>query len=203
MKKYIDSSLSFDEYISLVDSLLAEGKTTGPKQSESMFNYGRLNRARMERLEKTIELDNRTRERIAGLDVDWVWLVITEGWCGDAAQNIPMIEKIAKANPGIETRYILRVEYPQLMDRFLTNGSRSIPKLIAIDRRTGVVLGTWGPRPKAAQDLFNEQKSRGLEKNAILENVQRWYLANRGRSLLHEMAELAEVWARPQMAKAA
>jgi len=203
MKEYIDRSISFDEYIALIDSLLAEGKTTGPKQSESMFNYGRLNRARMGRLEKTVELDHRTRAHMAGLDVDWVWLIITEGWCGDAAQNIPVIEKIAEANRGIETRYILRDEHPELMDRFLTNGSRSIPKLIAIDRRSGEIIGTWGPRPQAARDLFNEQKSRGLEKNAILENIQRWYLADKGRSLQNEIAELGETWSRSPLALAA
>jgi hypothetical protein len=203
MKEYIESSISFDEYIGLIDSLLAEGKTTGPKQSESMFNYGRLNRARMERLEKTIEIDDSTRSRIAELDADWIWLVITEGWCGDAAQNIPLIEKIAAANPGIETRYILRDEYPELMDGFLTNGSRSIPKLIAIDRRSGDILGTWGPRPKLAQDLFYEQKSSGIEQHTIHENLQRWYLTDRGRSLQNEIAGLADIWSGSLVAKAA
>jgi len=203
MKEYIESSISFDEYISLIDSLLADGKTTGPKQSESMFNYGRLNRARMERLEKTIEIDDSTRSRIAELDADWIWLVITEGWCGDAAQNIPLIEKIAAANPGIETRYILRDEYPELMDGFLTNGSRSIPKLIAIDRRSGDILGTWGPRPKLAQDLFVEQKSSGIEQHTIHENLQRWYLTDRGRSLQNEIAGLADIWSGSLVAKAA
>ena len=203
MKEYIESSISFDEYIDLLDSLLAEGKTSGPKQSEAMFNYGRLNRGRMERLEKTIEIDDSTRSRIGELDADWIWLVITEGWCGDAAQNIPVIEKIAAANAGIETRYILRDEFPELMDQFLTNGSRSIPKLIAIDRRSGEVLGTWGPRPKAAEDLFYEQKSSGIKQHAIHENLQRWYLADRGRSLQNEIADLAEVWSRLPFARAA
>ena len=203
MKEYIESSIIFDEYISLIDSLLADGKTTGPKQSESMFNYGRLNRARMDRLEKTIEIDDSTRSRISELDADWIWLVITEGWCGDAAQNIPLIEKIAAANPGIETRYILRDEYPELMDGFLTNGSRSIPKLIAIDRRSGDILGTWGPRPKLAQDLFVEQKSSGIEQHTIHENLQRWYLTDRGRSLQNEIAGLADIWSGSLVAKAA
>jgi hypothetical protein len=203
MKEYIESSISFDEYIGLIDSLLAEGKTTGPKQSESMFNYGRLNRARMERLEKTIEIDDSRQSRNAEHYADWIWLVITEGWCGDAAQNIPLIEKIAAANPGIETRYILRDEYPELMDQFLTDGSRSIPKLIAIDRRSSDILGAWGPRPKLAQDLFYEQKSSGVEQHTIHENLQRWYLTDRGRSLQNEIAELAEVWSGSPLAKAA
>ena len=203
MKKYIDRSLRIDQYTGLLDSLSAEGKTTGTDQSESRINYGRLNIARMRRLDKTVELESSVRSEIGSVNVDWVWLIITEGWCGDAAQNIPVIEKIAAANPGIETRYVLRDENPELMDQFLTNGTRSIPKLIAIDRSTGRVLGTWGPRPKVVQDLFTEQRSQGIEKSVILENVQRWYLADRGRSLQKELAELTRQWLRSPLAKAA
>lgn len=203
MKKYIDRSLRIDQYTGLLDSLSAEGKTTGTDQSESRINYGRLNIARMRRLDKTVELESSVRSEIGSVNVDWVWLIITEGWCGDAAQNIPVIEKIAAANPGIETRYILRDENPELMDKFLTNGTRSIPKLIAIERSSELILGTWGPRPKVAQDLFTEQRSQGIEKSVILENVQRWYLADRGRSLQKELAELTRQWLRSPLAKAA
>ena len=107
------------------------------------------------------------------------------------------------ANRGIETRYILRDENPELIDRFLTNGTRSIPKLIAIDRNSGGILGTWGPRPKAAQNLFAEQKSLGMDKPVIHENIQRWYLADRGRSLQLEIAELVKGWLRTPLANAA
>ena len=203
MKKYIDRSLRIDQYTGLLDSLSAEGKTTGTDQSESRINYGRLNIARMRRLDKTVELESSVRSEIGSVNVDWVWLIITEGWCGDAAQNIPVIEKIAAANPGIETRYILRDENPELMDKFLTNGTRSIPKLIAIERSSERILGTWGPRPKVAQYLFTEQRSQGIEKSVILENVQRWYLADRGRSLQKELAELTRQWLRSPLAKAA
>ena len=203
MKEFIERSLTFENYISMLGELLSSGKTTGPNQSESMVGYGRLNMARMRRLEKTIELEHNVEKLIASLDVDWVWLIITEGWCGDAAQNIPIIEKVAGANDGIETRYILRDENPELIEQFLTNGTRSIPKLIAIDRRSGTVLGTWGARPQAAQDLFNLLRSQGIAKPLITENIQRWYLADRGRSLQKELADLAARWARANIAKAA
>ena len=203
MKEYLNRSLSFTEYIALLDRLLSEGKTTGPDQSESRIGYGRLNLSRMRRLEKTVELDQNVRSKISSLNVDWIWLIITEGWCGDAAQNIPVIERVAEANQGIETRYILRDENPEVMDQFLTNGTRSIPKLIAIDRKSGRVLGTWGPRPKAAQDMFAEQRSSGIEKPVILENIQRWYLADRGSSLQKELADLANEWIRTPLAQAA
>ena len=60
-----------------------------------------------------------------------IWLIITEGWCGDAAQCIPTIEKIAAESKNIETHYVLRDENLDLIDEYLTNNARSIPKLIA------------------------------------------------------------------------
>ena len=141
MREFIEKAMSFADYESMIDGLLAEGKTTGPVQSDEMYLYAKLNRQRMSRLEKTVELAPEAADMVARLDTDQYWLVITEGWCGDAAQNIPVIEKLASANDGIETRYLLRDEHPELIDQFLTNGARSIPVLIAVDKRTSRVLG--------------------------------------------------------------
>src|SRR6476620_5284051 len=123
----------------------------------------------MQRLGKTVELAELVKTAAQDVKRKMIWLIITEGWCGDAAQNIPVIEKIASESGNIETRYILRDENPELIDQFLTEGARSIPKLIAIDRNSGDVLGTWGPRPKTAQKLFSEQRSLCIEKPVILE----------------------------------
>src|SRR5258708_22475641 len=158
MKKYLERSMSYGEYMKLIDDLLAEGKTTGPNQSAAMFNYGKLNRQRMHRLEKTVELDESVVSAAKNVKHRMIWLIITEGWCGDAAQNIPVIEKIAAQSGNIETRYILRDENLDLMDQFLTNGARSIPKLIALDAETLAVLDTWGARPGPAQKLFYQLK---------------------------------------------
>ena len=195
VEKYLKKSLSYAEYVKLIDDLLLEGKTTGTNQSYAMFNYGKLNRQRMHRLEKTVTLEPETVFSIRSLDVKWIWLVITEGWCGDAAQNIPIIEKIVAENPGIETRYILRDENLDLMDQYLTNGARSIPKLIALDADTLEVLGTWGARPKAAQELFYQLKEQGIEKPQIMERLQRWYNNDHSRSIQREFREVTAEWA--------
>ena len=154
MKEYLNASLSYDEYRGLIEELVEEGKTTGPNQSESLANFTRLNRQRMNRLEKTIELGLDLKTATQTSSRKQTWLIITEAWCGDAAQNIPIIEKIAAESDIIETRYILRDENPELIDRFLTNGARSIPKVIALDTDLLEVLWTWGARPKAAQELY-------------------------------------------------
>ena len=195
MKEYIEKSMTFAEYIKLIDDLLLEGKTTGPVQSEAMFNYGKLNRQRMHRLEKTVNLDESLKAATQNLRVEWIWLVITEGWCGDAAQNIPIIEKIAAENEGIETRYVLRDENLELMDEYLTNGARAIPKLICLDAETLEVIGTWGARPQAAQELFYAMKAEGLAKPLMMENLQRWYFADKNQSIQKELEILVQEWA--------
>jgi len=194
MKSYIEKSMTFAEYLKLIDDLLLEGKTTGENQSEAMFGYGKLNRQRMKRLEKTVELNDSLKEKARNVKANWVWLVITEGWCGDAAQNIPLIEKIAAENPNIETRYLLRDENLELMDKYLTFDARSIPKLICLDAKTFEEIGTWGPRAQAAMDYFFEMKHQGLEKPQMMENLQRWYNQDKEQSLQAEFEKLFEQW---------
>jgi hypothetical protein len=194
MKEYVEKSMTYAEYIKLIDDLLLDGKTTGENQSETMFNYGKLNRQRMHRLEKTIRLSDSLKEKLRGVELKMIWLVITEGWCGDAAQNIPVIEKIAAENPNIETRYVLRDENLELMDKYLTNNARSIPKLIALDAESLGVLGTWGPRAQAAMDYFYEMKAAGLEKPQIMENLQRWYNQNKEQAIQAEFELLLVQW---------
>jgi hypothetical protein len=195
MKSYVEKSRTFAEYLKLIDDLLAEGKTTGENQSEAMFNYGKLNRRRMKRLEKTIELNESLKDAARKNNRKMIWLIITEGWCGDAAQNIPIIEKIAAENPNIETGYVLRDENLELMDKYLTHNARSIPKLIALDAETLEEIGVWGPRPQAAMDYFFEMKHQVLEKSRMMENMQRWYLQDDEQSLQAEFETLLKQWA--------
>ncbi|MEO6589423.1 MAG: thioredoxin family protein [Pyrinomonadaceae bacterium] len=195
MKEYVEKSMTFAEYIKLVDDLLLDGKTTGTVQSDAMFYYGKLNRQRMHRLEKTVNLDESLKEKAHALDVKWIWLIITEGWCGDAAQNIPIIEKIAAENEQIETRYVLRDENLELMDRYLTNNARSIPKLICLDAETLEEIGSWGPRPQIAMKYFLEMRASGeLEKPQMMENMQRWYLQDKEKSIQTEFSVLLDEW---------
>ncbi len=187
--------MTFAEYIRLIDDLLLEGKTTGENQSEAMFNYGKLNRQRMKRLGNTVKLNDSLNEKVRSVKQKMIWLIITEGWCGDAAQNIPVIEKIAAENANIETRYVLRDENLELMDAYLTNNARSIPKLICLDAETFEEIGTWGPRAKTAMNYFYEMREQGIEKPQMMENLQRWYLQDDEQSIQKEFENLFDEWA--------
>ena len=198
MKEYVEKSMTYAEYIKLIDDLLLDGKTTGENQSEMMFHFGKLNRQRMHRLEKTIRLSDSLKEKARGVERKMIWLVITEGWCGDAAQNIPVIEKIAAEAANIKTRYVLRDENLELMDAHLTNDARSIPKLIALDAETLEELGSWGPRAQAAMDYFYEMKAADTEKPQMMENLQRWYNKNKEQAIQAEFELLLEEWNAPK-----
>jgi hypothetical protein len=182
-----EKAYTFKAYNELIESLLEKNKTTGTNQSEAMINYTQMNQKRMKRWFKTLKLS----DEIKGLNIDGQsqkWLIITEGWCGDAAHNIPGIEMIAR-ELGIETRYILRDENPEIIDAYLTNGGRAIPKLIAVDKDFNELF-TWGPRPKECQELYLTLKENGSDWNEILEKVQRWYNSDKGAMLQQEFTQL-------------
>ena len=124
-------------------------------------------------------------EEAAGLGDGWKLLVISEDWCGDASNTVPVIAKLAAA--GIEVRVVKRDENTDLMDAYLTNGSRSIPLAIALDRDFRPV-GRWGPRPSELQDLVLREKKAGLRPmDDIYREVRRWYARDRGESTLREV----------------
>ncbi|HEX8567140.1 MAG TPA: thioredoxin family protein [Pyrinomonadaceae bacterium] len=195
MQNYIEKAMTFDEYDSLIDRVVAEGKTTGPNQSEELAQYTKLNQARMRRLFKTSELNGSLLETARNVKANWIWLILTEAWCGDAAQNIPPIEKIARENDRIKTLYLLRDENLELMDKYLTGGAQAIPKLICLDAETFEEIGTWGSRPQAAYDLFYSLKEQGLEKTEIIEKIHRWYIEDNTESLQAEFEKLIQNWA--------
>lgn len=117
------------------------------------------------------------------------WLVINEFWCGDGAQITPVIEALTNASQGaIETRVVFRNEHPVLIDSFLTNGSRSVPKVIQMNAQFEV-LGSWGPQPKTAQDLVVQLKSNPETASNYSELLHKWYADDHQRSTQKELIE--------------
>ena len=143
-ESHIKAGMSYEEYRGLIEQLLLGGKTTGENQSSGMIEYTRLNVQRMNRLDKKVVLNEALLMELRKLHSDWYWVVLTEAWCGDAAQNIPILAKIADATPRIKMKLILRDEDPEIIDHYLTNGSKSIPKLICLNQDDLSEVGTWG-----------------------------------------------------------
>ncbi len=186
----LQHSYSYEAYQKLVSALLAEGKSTGPHQSESLFNYSVLNDRRMKRLDKTITLSEELERTVAKIHTPVTWVVLSEGWCGDAAQVLPIIHKIAATNPKITLRIVLRDENEALMDQLLTNGSRSIPKLVGFNANFDV-LYNWGPRPAEATQLAEAyKKDHGALDAEFKKDLQLWYTKNKGKAVQDDFITL-------------
>ncbi|HAA13576.1 MAG TPA: thioredoxin family protein [Cytophagales bacterium] len=197
----LSKAYSYEEYRDLIDRLYLEDKTTGTNHSEAYLHYTKLNVARMRRLDKTVTLNEDLLEILPSLP-PMNWVVLTEGWCGDAAQNIPVLEKIAEAAEGkISLSYLLRDENLPIMDEYLTNGGRSIPKLIALHKETGEELGTWGPRPEPVQQMVMEfRKEPNGDYKQFVEVVQKWYAKDKTQAMQQEMVSLFKTWAQAENA---
>ena len=189
---YLAKAITYPAYTALIASLLAQDRTTGPDQSAAMVHYTQLNQQRMHRLDKLIEPLPETETLIRGISLPQTWLVLTEAWCGDAAQSVPVMHALAALNPLIELKLLLRDDNPALMDRYLTNGvSRSIPKLIGVDTATSEELFVWGPRPAPLQEIFMRLKADGLEFHLIKEELQRWYNKDKTVTIQQELSTAA------------
>ena len=193
-QEHIDKSISFEAYYQLSEQLANEGKTTGEDQSEAMINYSKLNFSRMKRILKTTQPSEEVIKTVDCLNDKLTWVVLTESWCGDAAQNLPVFAKMAEANPNITIRILMRDENLDLMDQYLTNGGRSIPKLICVDESLNV-LGTWGPRPKELQDwLKREKENPTMDLADLKKEFQIWYTKDKGQTVQKEMIGLLQSW---------
>lgn len=195
MKSIIEKSLlqshSYTDYRNQIKALLNEGKSTGNEQSEALTHYSELNETRMNRLEKTITIAVENVQKLQLMKRNYIWLVISEGWCGDAAQLLPIIYKMAQLSENIELKIAFRDENDDLMNLFLTNGTKSIPKLIILDKNTLEVLGDFGPRPIGATQLILDYKKQyDLIDEKAKTDLQLWYLHDKGLSTQKEIMDL-------------
>ena len=190
----IDSSLkksnSYTEYRELIKALLSEKKSTGENQSEDLLNYSKLNDKRMDRLDKTLQISTKIEGEINNLKNNFTFLVIAEGWCGDAAQILPILNKITETSSKINLKIVLRDDNDELMNEYLTNGSKSIPKILIMDTSNNVI-NSWGPRPSIATKMVMDYK----EKNGSLDadfkkNLQIWYNKDKGSNTQEDLIKL-------------
>lgn len=188
-KKVVQESFTWEDYLSLCENLVAENKSTGPIQTVEHAHYSSLNLSRMKRVFKTFHVNNETAIQFSETPRQ-LWLLITESWCGDAAQIVPVLARLAALSPTIQFRIIIRDEHPEIMDAFLTNGGRAIPIVIGINPDTFEVNWHWGSRPKGAIDVVTRCKNEGLEKEQIALALQEWYNQDRGVGVSEEIASL-------------
>ncbi|MES2545606.1 MAG: thioredoxin family protein [Bacteroidota bacterium] len=191
IQESLPNSYSYSDYRKAVADLFLKGKSSGNDQSESLTFYSELNITRMNRLDKTMRIDDEVAQKLVALNKEYIWLVLAEGWCGDVAQLLPIFNKMAELYPKIELKIVFRDENENLMNQFLTNGAKAIPKLIVLNKETLEVKGIWGARPKGATDLIKNYKAKfGIVDEKAKAELQLWYLHDKGISTQKELITL-------------
>jgi len=185
-----DHSFSYKDYRQYVSKLISEGKSTGHTQTEDLLHYSELNETRLKRLDKTIKVIPEIEQELINLSKKYTWLVISEGWCGDAAQLLPIMNKMAEVSENIDLQIVLRDDNDELMSQFLTNGGKAIPKLIILDENNNLIAD-WGPRPEPARKLIADYKAaNGLVDEPVKIELQKWYLQDKGITTQNEIMAL-------------
>lgn len=191
IEKSLETAHSYEEYKALVLELMKQGKSTGPVQNETRSNFTKINNQRMKRLDKQTRLSEEAVSLTGKVNKDFTWLVLTESWCGDAAQTLPVINKFSEVSDKIDLKVVLRDENDELMNQFLTDGNKSIPKLIVIENESKKVVSSWGPRSEKATRMIQDYKEKhGKVDDQIKKDLQVWYNKDKGKQIEKEIISL-------------
>jgi hypothetical protein len=187
---FVNEGLTYSQYRDLIDSLLKGNKTTGEDNSEAMLHYSKMNIQRMNRVDKTAVLNEAFIQAIKKLNKNYQLLVISEGWCGDAAQIVPLFHKMTQFAPDkFALRFVLRDKNLPLIDAHLTNGGRAIPVLLLLDAE-GELISKWGPRPDVLQHLLGGWKTEISDMFELAERLHLWYARDKTQATQQELTTL-------------
>jgi len=193
LDQVFQNALHYEAYRKHVDDLVNEGKTTGDTQNEMLFGFTKLNIQRMNRLDKTIQLDEQTIQFLKQINQKKLWLLIGDAWCGDCAQIIPIMNKMAEQNlQHIDFRIISRDSFSGLIEKFNSNGSKSIPKLLILNADNFEVQQNWGPRPEGAHQILLKWKSNQdtMSHDDFEKELHLWYAKDKGLSTIKELQQI-------------
>jgi len=198
----IDQAYTYEQFKKVVRHLYDQGEPTSGSDSEMpLLEFTKLNLQRMNRIEKTVQMNEDLKAQLDSLPNHVYWVVLVEGWCGDVGQNLPIIDKLSAASNNVTLKILFRDENLEIMDHYLTYGGRSIPKLICLDGGTWEELGTWGPRPEPVQNAIMEMKENKPEVKSrkdwveeIHEFMHKWYAEDQGHTIQQEFKQMAKSW---------
>lgn len=181
--------MDFTAYQQLFFDILNTPNPPTPYDNPDYLNYTKLNWSRQQRWLKVGVLNPDLTNAIEKISKPQLWTVITEAWCGDASHTIPFLHRLSELNPLIKVDYQLRDSPPFLIESYLTNGTRSIPKIIIADERNQD-LATWGPRPAECQRLYLQMVKDHIEMGEKKIALQKWYNEDKGESFQLEFLDI-------------
>jgi hypothetical protein len=184
-----ESGLTPSAYMKVMEQQAALDPAGLEGMEAERAEFAKLNLHRVGRIRRTWGASAELLSLLDRIDRPQTWMVLSEPWCGDSAQCVPCLEILAESHSEITIRFLLRDDNLEIMERYLTDGKRGIPLLVAFDTEGGELF-RWGPRPAEAQAVFDAATVEGLEKPAKLEKLHLFYGRNRGRALDTELIEV-------------
>lgn len=192
----LEKASSYEEFSEQAEHILTTEVKTPPYDDKFFLSYTEANIKRRAKILSNIQLNKKLYNEISENIKQWTWVIIDEPWCGDASFIVPILRAIEIASLGeITIRIFGRDSFPEIMEQYLTNNGKAIPKLVCLNKNLKE-LGTWGPRPEALSNLVNEWKPENLDLNEKIKRVNRWYLKDAGESVQKEFIELIKNWKR-------
>lgn len=149
------------------------------------MRFSHKNVARMREIHDKMTVDPQVAEEVKGFAMEARVLVLAGDWCGDCVTNLPPIARLAELNPKLQFRILDRDRHDDLMEHFLTNGARAIPKVIAATADFARIR-LWGARPAACQAIMDANKGK-LPKEEIIPMIREWYEKDQGQTTMKEV----------------
>ena len=146
-------------------------------------------RQKMELFREGLKLEPQTLGFLSALPRSVHVVAIAEDWCGDVVRFVPVLQRLAEAAPRLKVRYLSRQQYPEVFNRFLTNGGEAIPKFVFLSD-AWVECGNWGPMPEICRELIARGKACG-DVAAARKKVSALYEADANRRMV--VAELLKL----------
>jgi hypothetical protein len=189
LEHYWQQGLSFPAYMQRMQDIIHQQKTLDNPPVVDKFQYYILNQQRSQRLLKTYAVPTQLSEQLKKTSPQH-WLIITEYWCGDSAQNLPPLFRMSECSEGrINMRLVFRDTNPQLIDAFATEGAKSIPKVLMLSKDFKLKQ-IWGPRPAEAQALVKSLRADPATRDFYADRLHLWYAQNKCHMLEQEIANL-------------
>ena len=187
----LTNTLTFDQYLQLMQDIVTEKiPRQGMYEADSTFRYTQSNLERTTLVMKEIVLNQKLYNSLSELQEEWIWLVLSEPWCGDASWGLTALYMIAQSTDNIDFRVLLRDEYPEIIAAYQTNGGNAIPKMVCLRKSDLKELGTWGPRPQVLQQMvLNYKQDAHFDFKESVRKIHAWYLQDMTKTIQHEIID--------------
>jgi thioredoxin family protein len=117
-------------------------------------------------------------------------LVVAEDWCGDSANTLPYLARLAEAAPDVLDLRIVdsSIGRPVMEEHKTPDGRAATPTVVVLDE-SGALIAAWVERPSGLQKWYIGQQDV-LGRTELLDQKYKWYREDQGRSAIREVVEL-------------